>query len=256
MHDDPRIEQRIRDILAGSGLPALRRKEVADELRGHLEQLVEAKIKGGMEERAAIQAAMALFGEPSPIRRRLRSEAMRLRSREALTLLRGRMPVLMIGALLPITYVVISGFLGCGCTGKALLCAMAAGTIMYAFLVAALVLVLYPFLLLRVRVHHPLPRAELRICRRLGYWSAAIYGAIMGAQLLLAAGFILGVLVMSQARIDRVGLDFAGFAVNCLRREAFLPTLVPVAIVALLTAAVLTRLELRHRSPEPMITDS
>ena len=72
MPENQTIEHHIAAILKGSGLPMDRREEIAEELRGHFEQLVAAKLDHGHTEEQAIQSALADFGSPALIRRQLR----------------------------------------------------------------------------------------------------------------------------------------------------------------------------------------
>ena len=83
MHDAPRIEQRVQDILAGSGLPPDRRDEVAEELRLHLGQAVAAHLTAGTSEDEAVASALAALGPPARIRRSLRTSQRRLDSGNA-----------------------------------------------------------------------------------------------------------------------------------------------------------------------------
>jgi len=71
MHKDEMIKRQISAILEGSRLPMDRREEVADELRGHIEQLVAAKHEEGLSEEQAVEAALAGFGSPAVIRKQL-----------------------------------------------------------------------------------------------------------------------------------------------------------------------------------------
>ena len=72
MRNDPRLEERIADVLAGSGLPMDRRSEVAEELRGHLEQSIASKCEAGLSDDQAVEAVLTEFGSPAVIRKQLR----------------------------------------------------------------------------------------------------------------------------------------------------------------------------------------
>jgi len=85
MRNDARIENRIADILAGSGLPVDRRSEIAEELRGHLEQSIASKCEAGLSEEQAVQAVLAEFGSPAVIRKQLRRQQRELDHRHALS---------------------------------------------------------------------------------------------------------------------------------------------------------------------------
>jgi hypothetical protein len=85
MRNDPRIEGRIADVLVGSGLPVERRSEVAEELRGHLEQSIASKCEAGLSEEQAVQAVLAEFGSPAVIRKQLRRQQRESDRRHALS---------------------------------------------------------------------------------------------------------------------------------------------------------------------------
>lgn len=72
MRDRPTVDDWIRGVLSGSGLPMARRAEIADEWRDHLRQRIEAKSAGGMTLNDAVQAALNDFGDPTRLRRELR----------------------------------------------------------------------------------------------------------------------------------------------------------------------------------------
>jgi hypothetical protein len=85
MRDHPRIEEWITVALAGSGLPPDRRAEIAEELRGHLEQSIDRKCEAGLSREQAIEAALAEFGPARTIRHRLRRLQWRQNLRHGLT---------------------------------------------------------------------------------------------------------------------------------------------------------------------------
>jgi len=85
MRDDPRIEAWIAGVLGGSGLPLDRRSEIAEELRGHLEQSVASRCEAGLSDEQALEAVLARFGSPAVIRKELRRHQRRLDHRLALS---------------------------------------------------------------------------------------------------------------------------------------------------------------------------
>ena len=85
MRDDSRIEAWIAGVLVGSGLPLNRRSEIAEELRGHLEQSLTCKCEAGQPDEQAVEAALAEFGSPAVIRKQLRRQQRALDHRHALS---------------------------------------------------------------------------------------------------------------------------------------------------------------------------
>ena len=85
MRDDSRIETRIAGVLVGSGLPLNRRSEIAEELRGHLEQSITCKCEAGQSDEQAVEAVLAEFGSPAVIRKQLRRQQRELDHRHALS---------------------------------------------------------------------------------------------------------------------------------------------------------------------------
>lgn len=88
MREDAKIDQRIATILSGSGLSMEKRAEVAEELRGHLEQLVASERQAGLPDAQAVEAALTAFGPPQVIRRQLRRQQWIVDWREALVAIR------------------------------------------------------------------------------------------------------------------------------------------------------------------------
>lgn len=74
MRDNPKIEHLIVDVLTGTGLPVERRSEIAEELRGHLEQSVAIKCEAGLTVEQAVEVVLAEFGSPAVLRRQLRRQ--------------------------------------------------------------------------------------------------------------------------------------------------------------------------------------
>lgn len=162
---NPKIERRIQDILRDSGLPAERRAEVAEEFRGHLEQLVEAKRRANAND-AAIEAALAAFGDTEAIRRRLRRRQCAEDHRQVLATMRQQLPLfVVIAAVFPLYIALFASVRN----GEVLRGAL------FALLVHAVVLVggsvvLYPVLLARIRLGHRIPVAECHPLVTAGSW--------------------------------------------------------------------------------------
>jgi len=85
MGDDPRIEAWIAGVLGGSRLPLERRREIAEELRGHLEQSIASKCEAGLSDEQAVKAVLAEFGSSAVIRKQLRRQQRALDHRYALS---------------------------------------------------------------------------------------------------------------------------------------------------------------------------
>jgi len=88
MHKNSDIERWIAAMLTGSGLPVERRAEVADELRGHLQQCITAYRNAGLSDEQAIEGALADFGSPRVIRGQLRRQQRALDRHHAFSELR------------------------------------------------------------------------------------------------------------------------------------------------------------------------
>jgi len=74
MPDETRIDCFIESVVAGSGLDARRRADLAEELRGHLLQLIAAKREEGFGPEKAVDAALAQFGRTDVIRSAMRCQ--------------------------------------------------------------------------------------------------------------------------------------------------------------------------------------
>ena len=74
MDDHERIQQYVRDVLAGSGLAVERRKDVAEELTQHLEQRIQERQSEGLPRRQAVDSALEAFGSPAILRRQLKRQ--------------------------------------------------------------------------------------------------------------------------------------------------------------------------------------
>ncbi len=97
MHDDSRIEERIAEVLRGSGLPMERRAEVAEEMRDHLEQAIASKREAGRSDPEAVELALADFGLPQAIRKQLRRQQRMLDRRHAWDKLRRQFRWIVVG---------------------------------------------------------------------------------------------------------------------------------------------------------------
>ncbi len=84
MRNLPAVDEWIRGILSGSELPMDRRAEIADEWGDHLRERIAAKRAVGVIGEAAVQTALAEFGDPARLRRQLRRGQCARDLREAL----------------------------------------------------------------------------------------------------------------------------------------------------------------------------
>lgn len=64
---DPRVRHLLAELTVGFRLDSSLRQDVADEMLGHLEDSVEAKLTGGMPREAAIVAALREFGPAAEV---------------------------------------------------------------------------------------------------------------------------------------------------------------------------------------------
>ncbi|HUW81184.1 MAG TPA: permease prefix domain 1-containing protein [Phycisphaerae bacterium] len=85
MCNNARIENRIADVLVGSGLPADRRSEIVEELREHFEQSIARKRETGLSDEQAVETVLAEFGSPAIIRKQLRRQQRVADRRRAVT---------------------------------------------------------------------------------------------------------------------------------------------------------------------------
>lgn len=69
-HDQ--VEEWIAITQVRTGLPMTRRMEIAQEWRGHLEQLIHDRLEQGLGQEQAVRSALQTFGEPDILRRQLR----------------------------------------------------------------------------------------------------------------------------------------------------------------------------------------
>jgi hypothetical protein len=99
MHEHPRIDRLIEELLTGSGLPVDRRSEIAEELRGHLDQSIARACASGQSQEQAVESVLAEFGSPAVIRGQLQRQQRMADRRRALTELRRqiRLPLAMCG---------------------------------------------------------------------------------------------------------------------------------------------------------------
>jgi hypothetical protein len=70
---DPRIQVVLAELTAGFSLDSPLRQEVADEMLGHLEDSIDAKLAAGMPRDAAIDAALREFGPVAEVADGLRN---------------------------------------------------------------------------------------------------------------------------------------------------------------------------------------
>lgn len=84
MPEDSQLERQIAAVLRNSGLPMDRRAEIAEELRGHLENRIVHHRDAGLSGAQAVEAALADFGPAGVIRRQLRHQQWMLDRRRAL----------------------------------------------------------------------------------------------------------------------------------------------------------------------------
>jgi len=184
MRDDSAIESRIAEVLAGSRVPVERRAAVAEELRGHLEQLVETKRAGGLDDESAVEAALDDFGPPEAIRQRLRRQQGSQDHREALTAACRFLPSLIaVAAALAVGIAVASSGI--------LLWRIVATVAVFTSLFLAMCPVVYVVSLARLRTRQQLPRRECRFIANASYWFVLAIVCMGISEIILAAGALM-----------------------------------------------------------------
>jgi hypothetical protein len=185
MSENPRIESRIQEILRGSRLPAERRAEVAEEFRGHLERLVEARRQANVDD-AATEAALAAFGDVEVIRRHLRQRQGAEDHRQVLAAMRRRLRLLLIiPALFPLYIAIFASFRN-GEVFRGVLFAL----VLYAAMLVGGFVVLYPFVLARIRAGHRLPAGECHPLVDAVSWFAIFVFSLALSGFTFACGFV------------------------------------------------------------------
>ncbi len=189
MNKHPKIEHSIATILTNCGLPMDRRTEVADELRDHLSQLVDAKCAEGMDEDQAIQTALAEFGSLAAIRRQLRKQQSVLDRRHVMADLRRYVWPLVAGcgiiALLVAIFAPAPASVSLRCLFGAIISVGVCG-IMITYGVSAELLV--------YRLQRPRPRSEFHFQKSFCFWGAVVFGffifmASMSPLAIIVCGF-------------------------------------------------------------------
>lgn len=168
MHDDPRINRLIEEILAGSGLSIDRRREIAEELRGHLEQSVARRCAGGQSDEQSIQAVLAEFGSPAVIRRQLQRQQRIAEHRRALADFRRQI-------WLPLTFCGLFAILSLrlGASGSFLMNCLA-GIAVFAGLFVFMAAFMYTATRLSYWVQRRRPRHEYHFLRSCLHWMAVV----------------------------------------------------------------------------------
>jgi len=241
MRNDPRIENRIADVLVGSGLPMDRRSEVAEELRGHLEQSIASKCEAGLSDDQAVEAVLAEFGSPAVIRKQLRRQQRRLDHRHALS-----PPGKSIGPggiVVCALFAAAVAFLSPPPDTSVPLARWLNAVLVFAWLSLAGKIYLYALLRLQVRLKRHRPRDEYGFARSFPLWAGAIFvGYLALVWAMLWPSTIPAHLFYSDPRFHPLYLLWyevsAGFPESA---GTFLAALTPVAIVGGLGLALYER---------------
>jgi hypothetical protein len=165
VREDAKIDQRIAAILVGSGLSLERRAEVAEELRGHLEQLVASQRQAGLPDAQAVEAALTRFGSPQVIRKQLRRQQRMLDRREALAAI--RRPTWGIGLLAVVTglYAAAIAVLHPQPSSPLMRCLW--GVVLFAWFLVILIVPVYWAALFACRIERRQPREEYHVRKSL-----------------------------------------------------------------------------------------
>lgn len=212
MRNDPRIENRIADVLAGSGLPVDRRSEIAEELRGHLEQLVESKRGSGLVDQAAVEAALNDFGPPEVVRRQLRRQHGIHERHQALAGVRRFLPALIAVSMFLAAYIAIA-------TSSALLAwRIVATAVIFASVLLAMCPIVHAVCLATLRAKQQLPRQEFRFVANASYWFVRVIVCLGVSEIILGAGaiFMLASLKKGMPQIIHI-TNFGQLSLDCGR---------------------------------------
>jgi hypothetical protein len=173
MRDNPRIEAWIASVLGGSGLPLDRRSEIAEELRGHLEQSVASKREAGLSDEQTLEAVLAQFGSPAVIRKQLRRQQRRLDHRHALS-----PPGKSIGPwgiVVCTLFAAAVAFLSPPPDTSVPFARWLNGVLVFAWLSLGGMLSVYPMVRLEIRLKRHQPRDEYCFARSFLLWAGAIF---------------------------------------------------------------------------------
>ncbi len=185
MRNDPKIESYIAGILDGSHLPLRRRSEVAEELRGHLEQLVESKRGSGLVDQAAVESALNDFGPPEVVQRQLRRQQGIHERHEALTGIRRFLPALITVSMLLAGYIAIVG------SSVLLPWRIVATMVVFVSVLLAMCPIVYAVCLTTLRTKQQLPRQEFRFVANASYWFVLVVVCMGVSEVILGAGVMI-----------------------------------------------------------------
>jgi hypothetical protein len=178
------MEGYIAGILNGSHLPLLRRHEVAEELRGHLEQLVQSKREDGLVEQEALEAALQDFGPPEVVQRQLRRQHAIHERRAALAGARRFLPALALVSML------LAGCIALASSTALLPWRIVATAAAFASVLLATGPIVYIVCLAALRTKQPLPRQEFQYFPNAAYWFILVAFCICVSEVILGAGAI------------------------------------------------------------------
>jgi hypothetical protein len=241
MRDDPRIEAWIAGVLGGSRLPLERRSEIAEELRGHLEQSIASKCEAGLSDEQAVEAVLAEFGSPAVIRKQLRRHQRALDHRYALS-----PPGKSIGPwgiVVCTLFAAAVAFLSPPPDTSVPFARWLNGVLVFAWLSLGGMLSLYMWLRLEIRLKRRQPRDEFRFVRSFLFWVGIIFvGYPAVGSVWLWPGLIPADLFYSDPRFHPLYLVWHTVSANFLESAGqFLAVLTLVAIVGGLGLALCER---------------
>lgn len=201
MDENTLVEERVAGALAGSGLPMERRVEVAEELRVHIQQLIDAKLDAGLSKTQAVEAALADFGPPQVIRKHLRRQQGRADRRHALAEVRRHVWWVLALSAFFVAMIAITGQRPAEFVPPLVIGLRLVG--LFALLLVMMILPMYATSFLGCQVTRRRPRGEFHFVRSFLRWT--------GIVALGLAGFVALLVVMVCTAVP--------FAWNWLRPE-------------------------------------
>ena len=240
MPNDPRIENRIADVLVGSGLPVDRRSEIAEELRGHLEQLVESKRGSGLVDQAAMEAALNDFGPPQVVQRQLRRQHSIHERREALTGIRRFLPALVTVSML------LAGYIAITCPSALLPWRIVATMVVFVSVLLAMCPIVHTVCLAMLRTKQQLPRREFRFLANASYWFVLVVVCLGISEVILGAGAILMLASLKQGMPHGIPvMNFCQLSLDC-GRELILGAGSTMAFLSLMVGLIVAGYQRRR----------
>ena len=246
MRDDAGIKNYVANVVEGSRVPVERREEVAEELRGHLEELVDTKCDAGFNKEAAIEAALSEFGSPELIRHQLQRQQRNRDHSDALTRVRGSLRSISAISAIPSILIILRLLLGCAVLGVVpplwfVLWYVLAVTTLFAVMFLAVLPVVYVYCLAAVRMKQQLPRGEFRFFHNTLHWfsltilSTGIFAAFFSGGLIGMFGILSIGIASATDMLIRFSRLWLGWGRELLREGS--PTILVLTLSVALVLA-------------------